>query len=168
MLCRDRLCFGWGQSYRACELSRAFVFDVNGIGINDSVDIPIKGQIIDSTCIFSEKACWFFLSTKEGSKIINHCHVIHPDGKVVANISAEKGTELWLDNIRGKIVFGNTLFVPTDDGLQRFDLKGATVEKTAEFPDTEQFVDSGSVLLPGKQGIYVVDSHEIRLLQMQP
>jgi serine/threonine protein kinase len=159
--------FGFGF-YRAGELSRAFVFDVNGIGINDSVDIPIKGQIIDSTCIFSEKACWFFLSTKEGSKIINHCHVIHPDGKVVANISAEKGTELWLDNIRGKIVFGNTLFVPTDDGLQRFDLKGATVEKTAEFPDTEQFVDSGSVLLPGKQGIYVVDSHEIRLLQMQP
>lgn len=157
--------FGFGF-YRAGEISVGFVFDAEKPGIKD-ISIPITGQLIDSTCVFSDKLCWFLLSTREGSKIINHCHVVQADGKVITSISAEKGTEPWLESLRGKLALGNSLFVPTDDGLKRFDLRGGKVEETQEFPDTEPFVDADSVLLSGKQGIYVVSNNEITLIQMQ-
>ena len=160
----EKLGFGF---YRAGDLCRAFVFHADNLGINDTVDISIKGQLIDTTCVFSDKLCWFLTSAREGSKIINQCFAIQGDGKVIATASAEKGTEPWLDNLRGKMASGNSLFVPTDDGLQRLDIKNGVIEKTHEFPDTQPFLDAGCYLFPGKGGIYVVSAHEIKLIQIQ-
>lgn len=161
----SKLGFGF---YRAGDLSRAFVFATDHLGINDSVDVPIRGQLIDSTCVFSDKLCWFFVSTREGSKMLNHCHVIQADGKLVASVTAEQGNEPWLDHLRGKMAAGHSLFIPTDDGMIRMNVVGGRIQKAAEFPDTAVFVTSGSVLLPGKQGVFVVENHEIQVLQMQP
>jgi nicotinamidase-related amidase len=157
--------FGFGF-YRAGAMSVAFVFDALTNGINDSVQIPIKGQLIDSTCVFSNSLCWFFFSAKEGSRINNHCFVIQKDGKVTATASAEKGSEPWLDSLRGKLPFGNSLFVPTDEGIFRYDVKGGMIEKSTEFPDTASVVDSGDILLAATNGIYVVSSHEIKEIRM--
>jgi len=53
----DDLGFGF---YRAGELSRFFSFRTNVRGVNDNIKIPnLKGQIIDTTCVFSKENTWF-------------------------------------------------------------------------------------------------------------
>jgi len=157
--------FGFGF-YRAGEMSVAFVFDAESQGIKDTVQIPIRGQLIDSTCAFSDGLCWFFHGSKEGSKIVNHCHAIRPDGTVVATASADRGSEPWLDNLRGKLAAGDSLFVPTDDGILKYGISNGAIVQTGSFPDTERFVDAGTFLFPGRQGIHAVGKSEIKLLQL--
>ena len=157
--------FGFGF-YRAGELSVAFVFDASISGIKDTVNVSLKGQLIDSTCVFSDGLCWFFSSSKIGSKIVNQCHVIKSDGSIIATTSADKGTEPWLDNLRGKMAAGNSLFVPTDDGILKYDIKNGRIELANEFPGTEKYVNAASFLFPGRNGIHVVSKNDIKLLQL--
>jgi len=157
--------FGFGF-YRAGAMSVAFTFNVDGHGINDKVNINIQGQLIDSSCVFTTSLCWFFYTVKDRSRILNYCYVVRSDGTVVASTSAEKGTEPWLDNLRGKLPVGTSLFVPTDDGIVRYDCKSGCIEKTQEFPDTADMVDSDCLLFPANNGICVVSSHEIKELQL--
>jgi len=157
--------FGFGF-YRAGSYNVAFVFDAERTGINDSVKIsPIRGQLIDSTCFFTKKLCWFLVATQESGKTIHRCSVIRPDGSVEATAEAEAGDGSWLSQLRGKCALGRFLFVATDSGIIRVEPTGGRIVKSGEFPDTEQFVDSGCHLFSG-EGIYVVDRHEIRLLQI--
>ncbi len=143
----------------------AFVFNAKRAGINDAVKIPIRGQLVDSTCFFTKKRCWFLVATQESGKTIHRCSVIRPDGSVEATAEAEAGDGSWLSQLRGKCALGRFLFVATDSGIIRVEPDNGRIVKSGEFPDTEQFVDSGCHLFPG-EGIYVVDRHEIRLLQI--
>jgi len=157
--------FGFGF-YRAGSYNVAFVFDAERTGINDTVKIPpIRGQLIDSTCFFTKKRCWFLVATQEGGKTIHRCTIIRSDGSVEATAEAEAGDGSWLSQLRGKCALGRFLFVATDSGIIRVEPDNGRIVKSGEFPDTEQFVDSGCHLFPG-EGIYVVDQHEIRLLQI--
>lgn len=156
--------FGFGF-YRAGNLSVAFVFDAEQTGINDSVKLPpLKGQLIDSACFFTKNYCWFLVAIQEKGKTINRCIVIRSDGSIKATAEAEEGDGSWLSRLRGKCALGKFLFVATDEGLVRVEPNGDSIAVTAEFPDTEPFVSSGSHLFAG-DGIYVVDRNEIKLLQ---
>jgi serine/threonine protein kinase len=159
--------FGLGF-YRAGEISVVFLFQISPTGINDNIELDIKGKLIDANCVFSKHLAWLFVSIKNGSKIINYCHVIDINGHVKYSVRAEKGTEPWLDSLRGKFAVENYLYVPTDDGLCQYKLTGGTnvIEKSQEYPDTEDFLDSGSLLFPHKQGIYVVNNGDIKLIQI--
>lgn len=157
--------FGFGF-YRAGSYNVAFVFDAKRAGINDAVKItPIRGQLVDSTCFFAKERCWFLIATQESGKTIHRCTVIRPDGSVEATAEAEAGDGSWLSQLRGKCALGRFLFVATDLGIIRVEPDNGRIVKSGEFPDTKQFVDSGCHLFPG-EGIYVVDRHEIRLLQI--
>ncbi len=157
--------FGFGF-YRAGNVNVAFVFNAGQTGINDGVKIPpIRGQLIDSTCFFTQYRCWFLTSSQERGKTINRCTVVRSDGTVDATAEAEDGDGSWLSQLRGKCAVGKYLFVATDSGIIRAEIDGNRIVKTAEFPDTEPFVSSGSHLFPG-EGLYVVDRYEVRLLQL--
>ena len=158
--------FGFGF-YRAGELTIAFVFDVKGKGINDNVNLPqIKGQLIDATCAFSGYYCWFFITTKTGGRTTNQCFVIKASGEIVASAEAEEGDGSWLSGIRGMCAAGDFLLSATDEGIVKVEIKGDQAVQTAEFPDTEPFVDSECYLYPGDDGLFVRRGGDIYLLKI--
>lgn len=153
--------FGFGF-YRAGNLTRAFVFDADRSGINDSVSItPIRGQMIDSTCVFTDSRVWFLTTEKLGSKFVNRAQVITADGKIEATAEAEMGDGSWLGKIRGKLPVGNSIFSATDLGLVRVEIVSGKIIQTKDFPDTEPYLDEDSFLLPSKDGILVIKKHEV-------
>jgi|SRR5579872_1438217 len=160
--------FGFGF-YRAAGLAVAFTYNANGSGINDNVALPkISGQLIDSTAVFGKDICWFFMATQEAGKTRHQCFVIKSDGTVVATASAEAGDGSWLgENIRGKAAAQNFVFSATDEGIVRLEPLNGQIIQTREYADTEPFVDSDSQLFVAKEGIYIVDQQEIRLLQIR-
>lgn len=158
--------FGFGF-YRVGKMAVYFVFSAEWPQLNDSLKLPpLRGQLLDSTCFFTGELCWFLASTEEGGKIVNHCYVVSDKGELKAVYSAEKGTEDWLENIRGKQASGRSLLAATDDGIVRMDLDNGRIARKQEFPDTEQFVNTHSHLFPGPAGIYVVNRKNIILLKI--
>ncbi|MBI4142844.1 hypothetical protein HY480_03155 [Candidatus Uhrbacteria bacterium] len=159
--------FGFGF-YRAGELLTAFVFDAEHRGINDTVQlVPIRGHLLDATCAFTDQRCWFFTATAFGGKTIHRATVIRRDGTIEVTAEADADDGSWLGTIRGKAAAGNFLLAATDDGIVRVESNQGTLATTKTFPDTEPFVDAGSQLFPGKQGLYVVGRNEILLLKIR-
>jgi serine/threonine protein kinase len=159
--------FGFGF-YRAGGRTTGFVFNARVGGINDNVKIPaIKGQLVDSTCVFSRKSGWFFTSESENGRIVNRCHVINIDGARIASAEAEEGDGSWLGTVRGKCPLGNMLLAATDDGLVRVEIQGDQLVMTRDFPDTEPWVTAGSHIFPSDEGVYVVSGREIHLLKIK-
>lgn len=159
--------FGFGF-YRAGDFKISFIFDVERRGINDTVEPPpLRGQLVDSTCVFTKERCWFLISSQEGGKTINRCLVIKKDGSVEARAEAEENDGSWLETLRGKCAVGNFLLVATDEGIVRVEPQNGQVVKTREFPDTAPFVDASCHLFLGGEGLYIVSRKEIRLLKIQ-
>lgn len=158
--------FGFGF-YRAGNLSVAFVFDAARRGINDSVKLPpLRGQLVDSSCLFTKDRCWFFVATRESGHTVHRCVVIRSNGSVEAVTQAQEGDGSWLGTLRGKCAAGNFLLAANDDGIVRVEVANGQIAETTKFPDTEPFVDASCHLFPGRDGVYVVSRNEIRLLQM--
>jgi len=159
--------FGFGL-YRAGNLNVAFVFDADRSGINDNVKLPkLRGQLLDSTCFFTEKRCWFMASLKDQGKIINHCVVILRTGEIEASCEYTLDDENdWLSVLRGKCVAGNFLLAATDEGIVKVEVIGNKIAKTKTFPDTEPFVDTSCHLFLSQEGLYVVSQKEIKLLKI--
>jgi hypothetical protein len=159
--------FGFGF-YRAGNLNVAFVFDTERRGIKDTVKVPpMRGQLVDSTCAFARGYCWFVVSTRESGVTVNRCAVVNAAGAVIATAEAIDGDGSWLGTLRGKCAAGNFLLSPTDEGVVRVEPVNGAIVQTKAFPDTEPFVDSGSNLFAGPEGLYVVGKREIRLLKIQ-
>ncbi len=153
--------------YRAGSLTRAFIFHAERRGINDNVKLPpLRGQLVDATAVFGTDRVWFLTTTREGGKTINRCTVISTTGAILATAEADDGDGSWLGTIRGACAIGTMMLVPTDLGIVRVEVDHATIVKTKEFPDTEPFVDAGCLLFAAKNGLYVVDRKEIRLLKI--
>ncbi len=157
--------FGFGF-YRAGDLAVSFVFDAQRQGLNDSVNVPLHGQLVDATCVFSKDRCWFLTVSQEHSRIVHRCTVIRPDGTVDATLEAAPTDVPWLANIRGKAAVGSYLFAATDAGLVRVEAQQGVITQTRDFPDTEPFVDAGSRLVVGGDGIYVIEKQEITRLEL--
>ena len=159
--------FGFGFYY-AGNLSVSFLFDVRTKGVNDNLKLPrIRGQLVDSTCVFTEKHCWFFTSFVDRGRTINRCVVLRYDGTVEAVSETRVGDGSWLSEIRGKCGVGNSLLVVTDEGIVSVEPEGGKIVKTKEFPDTESFVDLGCHLFLSREGLYVTSSKTIRLLTIK-
>lgn len=155
----DTLGFGF---YRAAELSNFFVFRPGYSGINDSVELPaIRGQLVDSTCVFSAERIWFFTSTREAGTAKNRCFLLDKQGVLLGSAEASPGDGSWLGTIRGKTAAGEFLLAPTDDGVVRVAPQDGTIDVVKEYPDTKRFVDTGSSLFLLKEGLVVVGRHEL-------
>lgn len=159
--------FGFGF-YQAGRLMRAFVFDTEGRGLNDSVEIStLTGQLIDATCVFSERLAWFMVSLQEGGRLINRCFVVDERGNVIATASAYQDEDSWLAaGIRGRFAVDKALFAATDQGVVRIGIGQGGVHVDQLYPDTSVFVTSATKLLPGPEGILAVSDSEIVLLKL--
>lgn len=159
--------FGFGF-YRAGNISRYFVFDAERPGINDTVPLPpLRGQLVDSTCFFTDTRCWFLVATQESGRIVHQCFIVRPDGRVEAQAEAELNDGSWLGTLRGKTAFRNSLLVATDVGVVGVEAENGRIVETRQFPDTEPFVNTDSYLFLGDQtDLLVVDSHEITRLRI--
>ncbi len=148
--------------YRAGDLFRAFVFEERRLGLNDAVALPrIKGQLIDTTAVLSDKLTWFFTTRRENRKVINQCTVIDRIGTILGSAEADDGDGSWLGTLRGKCAVGSFLLSATDDGIVRVEVDGKTLVVTKEFPDTKGFVHSGNHIVPGNGGLYAIGGNEI-------
>ncbi|GBO55610.1 hypothetical protein APA_3761 [Pseudanabaena sp. lw0831] len=158
--------FGFGF-YRAGSLSVAFTFDAKRAGICDRLQIPpIRGELIDANCVFSDRLCWFFTATQEQGKIMHRVSVLRDTGELAATLVAQKGDITWLDNFLGCSAIANWLFVPTDEGIARVEVHNRQIMITKTFPETEPYVDSGCTLIVASQGIYVIHAQKILQLQL--
>lgn len=153
--------------YRAGEINVSFVFNPEHRGMNDSVKLPpIKGQLIDATCFFSHKYCWFLVSTQYKGQTINRCFLIESNGKVIGEAEAEAGDGTWLGQLRGKCAAQKFLLSATDDGIVRVEEDFGKLIEAKVFTETEKFVDSSNQLFIAKDGLYVVSRKEIKLLRI--
>lgn len=162
--------FGFGF-YRAGNLNVAFVFDARRRGINDRVKLPPwSGQLLEANCALTSDRCWFFWTTQERGLTMRRCAIIRADGSLEAEALAQRGDGSWLGGAgrygMGHCAAGHFLLAATDDGILRVEPQNGKIVKTKEFPDTEPFVDASSQLFPGPQGLYVVNQHDIQLLQI--
>jgi len=136
-------------------------------GIRDRVQLPpIRGELIDANCVFSDRICWFFTATQEQGKIIHRVSVLRDTSELVATLVAQKGDIAWLDHFHGCSAISNWLFVPTDEGIARVEVQNGQIMITKTFPETEPYVDSGCSLIVASQGIYVIHSQKILQLQL--
>ena len=115
--------------------------------------IELPGTLLDATCSFTSELCWFAVMVQDGPRRYPVLHVINRKGEVVEMLRDPP----WLTRIRGNAPVGRFLFCATDDGLMRYEIGGN--QKT--FDNTEDLMDSDSVLFCGDGGIYVVDRHRI-------
>jgi serine/threonine protein kinase len=167
--------FGFGF-YQAGDLKVAFVFDAKKPGINDRVQLPHwQGQLIQMGCTFSDRYGWLFVTTQERGQIHYRCIVLQADGTVCATAKATEKDENWLTRL-GKNQPGDPspycavndfLLACTDDGIIRVEIQQKQLVHTTTFVDTEAFVDSSCRLLPANTGLYVVNHHNIQLLELR-
>jgi H/ACA ribonucleoprotein complex subunit 3 len=158
--------FGFGF-YQAGRMTVGFVFDAERQGINDGVKIPIiRGQLLDSTCFFTDSLCWFIASIEEGGQRFNRCVVINRKGEVIAQAEADHNGGTWLSTLRGKLAIGQSLLCATDDGIVRAEISRGGIHEVERYPDTATFVDTSCHLFPSRDGIYIVSEKEINLLSI--
>jgi H/ACA ribonucleoprotein complex subunit 3 len=162
----DRFGFGF---FRAGSLVRGFIFDASRPGLNDSVPLPpLRGTLIDATCVFSDRTAWFMVTIEQDGTIKNHCYVITNNAELLAHAEATQGDGTWLgESIRGRLARGQQLFAATDTGIVRIGLNDTSLQVEATYPDTEPFVTSQTQLLPSREGIVAVSNKEITLLQIR-
>ena len=166
--------FGFGF-YRAGDIQVAFVFDTEHAGIKDTVPLPLlRGQLIDATCYFTDQRCWFIGTFQDAGRTINRCFLMSSDGRVIDSLEAEEGDGSWLGSIRNKCAATlkgqqgpvHCLFSLADNGLVRLQEVQGTIEQNAEFPDTEGLITPEDTLFMGREGLYLVNRREVRLMTM--
>jgi hypothetical protein len=159
--------FGLGF-YRASNLSVAFTFDAERRGVNDRLRLPpLRGQLIDASCVFDETRAWLLLALHSDGKTRHLCLTCSRTGTLEAVAEAEAGDGSWLGTLRGKCATQGVLLAATDSGITRIELENGALHPTREFPDAEPFVDASCHLLVGKDGLYVVGGREITALKMK-
>jgi hypothetical protein len=157
--------FGFGF-YIASAYSQCFTFGLNHKSLNDSCKIRIEGKLLDSNVYFYKDKAWVFLSTQIQSDIVNKVFLINSLGEILGSAQAIQSDNTWLSSIKGKLAIGNTLFSSSETGIVKVENISNSIQVVKEFPDTEPFVDESSYLFPEKSGIYVVESHSIKKLEI--
>ncbi|HBL17273.1 MAG TPA: hypothetical protein DD417_11155 [Elusimicrobia bacterium] len=152
--------FGFGF-YRAGGVTVAFVFEGTRRGLCDGVPVPpLRGRVLDAHCVFGPGRAWLLLELEEAGRVWKRCVVIRRDGTVAAAADAPS----WLENLHGACAAGPFLFAPTDRGLVRV---ADSLSAWVGFPETEPFVDAGSLLAAGDDGILAAGRHEIVRLSLK-
>lgn len=152
--------FGFGF-YRAGGVTAAFSFEASRRGISDAIKLPpLRGRVLDADCVFGPGKAWLLLELESGGRVSRRCVVIRRDGTV----AAAADNPAWLEGLRGACAAGDFLYVPSDRGIIRVD---GSLTKSTEFPETEPFVSSESLLALGEDGLIASDRHEIVRLTLK-
>lgn len=154
--------------YSAGSFLVGFVFDPERGGINDCVPLPrLRGRLISTRCVVADERAWFFLFEALGRRLIAHLLVVDASATPLARQELDLGEVDWMTAAAGANAFGPYLFVPTDEGIQRFEVQAGRVRATRSFVETEPYVESASRLLVTSRGIYVSSPTRTLLLTMK-
>ena len=160
----QRLGFGY---YRAGNVSVAFTFDTDKRGIRDAVRLPWpNGQIVKADALIDNDKIWFFLEFAVAGRIVHRAIVLGADARVIGTADADAGDGSWLGTISGKCAAGGVLFAATDAGIVRVEVSSGAPSEVKRFADTEPFVQAGSRLFVGREGIWAVEPSGISILAM--
>lgn len=152
--------FGFGL-YRAGGVTVAFTFDRDRRGLADGLQLPpMRGRLLDADCVFGEGVAWLLLALEAGGRVFRRCVVVSESGAVGATADDPP----WLEGLHGACAAGRFLFAPTDRGIVRVD---ATLSRTAEFTETEPFVDAASRLAATGDGLVCANRHEVLKLSVR-
>ena len=152
--------FGLGF-YRAGALCVGFCFDADRGGLNDRVQLPLRGQLITASCQFGGDRAWLFVTERRGARINSRCLLISSAGELLATARTEAAEGEWLHASAGGCATARFLFAATDDGIVRVERDGDRLVVTRRFADTAPFVDAACRLHLGSTGIYAVHSHRV-------
>lgn len=154
--------------YRAGGLSVAFVASRRGRRFDDGLRLPpLRGKLRAADCQLTAERAWLFTEEELAGRTRRRCLVINAHGRIEASIEGDE-TLRWLEVHRGKCAVDQSLFVATDDGLERLDLVKGRVVEAHSYPDTEPFIDSACRLLPHRDGLAVITDRTIRTLRIAP
>lgn len=154
--------------YRAGNVSVSFVFDPSRNILKDDIEpLAYSGQLVDSSCVFTDKAIWVLFTVQEQGILKNRCWVYDYLGNIQAKEETEHGDDTWLGTIRGKTAMGSRVLSTTPYGIVKLRLAGGAIQEEVTFPDTSPFVSTGSHLFINKAGLYVVAARRIKLLTIQ-
>jgi len=158
--------FGLGF-YRAGQLKGTFIFDAEKAGINDQVDLNFgSGQIVLANCTFSKSLAWLFVTIQKNGKLHQQCWVVSRKGEVLAEADV-KDWSTSTSSICPHLATGDGLFAATDEGIVRVEVVGKQIQIKKRFLETEPYVQSGDQILAGANGLYVVNSSKIQLIQIK-
>jgi hypothetical protein len=136
--------------YRAGGYAVGFVFRPDRGPLDDRVALPaIRGQLVDAHAALADDRAWLFLTCADRGRLATTAIVI-ADARVIA------AGEIDSPGIAGACAAGDNLFVPTDDGIVRFEVVQGTVAQTRCFAETAPFVTSGDRLALAPGGIDVI------------
>lgn len=156
--------FGLGF-YRAGTLSVGFVFDAERGGLLDTVKLPfLAGELEDADCVFGDDRAYVLLAARHRGRSVHQCVLVRASGAVEAAAEAPAGDGSWLGTLRGKCAAGGVLLAPTDAGLTRVEPRDGALAETRSFPDADPFLDAGTRLFAGADGLYAVSASEIHKL----
>ena len=156
--------------YDAGSLLVAFLFDPERRGLNDSLSLPkVRGQLVSTACVPGPDRAWLRLTSSESGRLIHRVLLYDAAGALLGKAEAGEGEPEWpwLDAFASGCAAGAAVLVATDDGLVRVEASGGALGIAKAFPDTEPFVEAGSQLFAGSQGLFVIGRQEIKLLQLK-
>lgn len=166
--------FGFGLS-RAGEIQIPFVFDAERGGIKE-VQLPrLKGEMLDARCYFTEQRCWFIAAFREGGKTVHHCFLVSSDGSLIDSREGEENDGTWLGmlgtkcavTLKGSQGPAHCLFALSDKGLMRIQEVSGSIQEGAEFSDTVGLITPEDSLFMAREGLYLVNRAEVRLMSIK-
>jgi hypothetical protein len=158
--------------YRVSRTTFFFLFEIGKPHLKD-ISLPqFNGRVLEAQCIFTDDALLFSYAEDVDGRIRNNMALLnYRTGTVIAFESADQDESPTLDSIRGKALKGHSILTATDQGLllSTPNSSGTRFDEIKLFADSEPFISQGTSLYPSTNGsIYLVDSQEIRRLEMKP
>lgn len=158
--------FGFGF-YCAGEYRKAFIFRMSD-GVKSLVDpISVKGNMVDFSCHFGKNVLWFLSARQEQTKIVNRCTLIDKTGAILATAECDEGDDHWLSRLSGKCAADTgeeALYAIAEQGLSCIEPRNGQLVETRQIPLANATVQPGDNLLYSQDGIYIWNTHEIKLL----
>jgi hypothetical protein len=151
--------FGIGISRAECWLS-GFLFWPERNALLDGLQLPpLHGELLRAHAVLSESHAWLFLKAR-----------VQGHEQLDLLVFDERGRQIYhqrcpasvASGFLGATAIGDALLLPTDEGIMRIRVQNGWQEVL--FADTAAFVNSESKLLPAKEGLYLVNSDSIMLL----
>lgn len=165
--------FGFGF-YTAANFMKAYVFDYEKAGRN-AVDVaPLKGNVIDIRCHFTNDRLWLLTTKREAGLVVNECTLIDSMGNILASMRVPEGHDSWLGSIDSKCAYSfegksgklEALICATADGVVLVHQSSRKFVAKEPFAGTANLVTPGDTLLYCPDGLYVLseDRKSIRLI----
>jgi hypothetical protein len=125
---------------------------------------PLEGRLVDATATIDDGYALLSIATEKDGRRTHGVHLVSDAGEVLASSVGAPESRPLLASVFGKSMAYGSILCATDDGLllvQPDAARGNFLEHKS-FPQTRDFVSSGTDILAGPHGsVYLVENGEI-------